>query len=120
MGVGPTSSAWKADIIATIRHPRFVSSFLSASFLSVNSFSVPSALPQGELEFILSELLFAKGGLSVNTFGEPGFEPGINPPKGLVLPLHYSPLFLIRQEAHILYTPYFNISKIYYYSQFMV
>ncbi len=24
--------------------------------------------------------------------GEPGFEPGLNPPKGLVLPLHYSPI----------------------------
>gem|GEM_PF-5263648 len=23
--------------------------------------------------------------------GEPGFEPGLNPPEGLVLPLHYSP-----------------------------
>ena len=26
------------------------------------------------------------------TFGAPGFEPGLNPPKGLVLPLHYAPL----------------------------
>ena len=24
-------------------------------------------------------------------FGAPGFEPRLNPPKGLVLPLHYAP-----------------------------
>ena len=27
--------------------------------------------------------------------GEPGFEPELNPPEGLVLPLHYSPNIII-------------------------
>ena len=30
--------------------------------------------------------------------GAPGFEPGLNPPKGLVLPLHYAPLSVRSSE----------------------
>jgi hypothetical protein len=40
------------------------------------------------------DLRLAKEGLPKRNFyfGELGFEPRLNPPKGLVLPLHYSPI----------------------------
>ncbi len=77
-GVEPLSQLWKSWVIAVIRYPH---TFGVSRF----ELELPPAADSPLAENPPSPR-------QIFTFGLLGFEPRLNPPKGLVLPLHYSPV----------------------------
>ena len=45
-------------------------------------------------------------GIFFLSVGMPGFEPGLNPPEGLVLPLHYIPILKVPDVLPLHYGPF--------------
>lgn len=82
MGIEPTSSGWKPDIISQYTTPAYAS-LRSHAATGYGRRSAGRPAPAKQLYNFL---------LQTFSVGEPGIEPGLNAPKALVLPLYYSPL----------------------------
>ena len=65
-----------------------------------------------ELVFIKNKQTVSEHALIFIIVGTPGFEPGLNPPKGLVLPLHYvPPLFKLSDFCFIINSDKIKINQ---------
>ena len=73
-GIEPLASAWKAEVLPLYDARNVIN--LLCKFKRC-----------WDVEFCLTKFLRP----AFPPVGELGFEPRLNPPKGLVLPLHYSP-----------------------------